>query len=168
LHCICPLMTQSGHWLTAQRPISGPSAPKILYRWHGIAWQMASRSGNVRVAQLHIGSGSRWRAERCAWWRSAQLRNSPQHASCCTGSFLQPLLAVNCCAGPDNHLELSALSASSTVTKCPRWRVAGREGFSCALVEQPSAMQTRRDELKVNSLQGAPRSCPPACVAQHI
>jgi hypothetical protein len=27
------------------------------------------------------------------------------------------LLAVNCCAGPDNHLELPALSASSAVTK---------------------------------------------------
>jgi hypothetical protein len=32
------------------------------------------------------------------------------------------LLAVNCCTGPDNHLELPALSASSTVTKCPRRR----------------------------------------------
>ena len=70
---------------------------------------MAPRSGNVRAAQLHMGSA-------CVVEIRVITKLVPARVLL-HRSFLQPLLAVNCCAGPDNHLELPALSSSATVTK---------------------------------------------------
>jgi hypothetical protein len=103
-------MVSRGKWLLAAAMIALPS------------YTLAQVRGGV---QSGVRGGDQ---------RNNETRPSTRPVDC-TRSFLQPLLAVNCCAGPDNHLELSALSASSTVTKCPRWSGAALHDQRCGLVE---------------------------------